>query len=217
MSKLSRRDFIAGAATMAATGSCRTQGKSTASGPQSRFELDEFVDDVKRARAESDAQGAVQEVLARVVSEPRSVILGIGEPRAAGIHQVYRAPDLTILNVVWAPMMILLPHEHRMWATIGIYCGREDNIVWTRTGPRVEAYGAASLSEKEVFSLPDDAVHSVTNPIERMTGALHIYGGDFFATPRSEWDSETLREQPFDLERARRIFEDANRRFEAGR
>jgi predicted metal-dependent enzyme (double-stranded beta helix superfamily) len=113
--------------------------------------------------------------------------------------------------------MILLPHEHRMWATIGIYSGREDNIMWKRTGPCVEACGAASLSEKEVFSLPDDVVHSVTNPIERMTGALHIYGGDFFATPRSEWDAETLREQPFDLERARRIFEQANRRFEAGR
>jgi len=217
MPDLSRRDLIVSAATAAATSSCRTQGEAQAPGPQSRFELDEFVSDVRRARAESDAQGAVQEVLARAVSEPKSVILGIGEPRAAGIHELYRAPDLTILNVVWAPLMILLPHEHRMWATIGIYSGREDNIVWKRIGPQVEAYGAASLSEREVFSLPEDAVHSVTNPIERMTGALHIYGGDFFATPRSEWDAETLREQPFDLVRARRIFEEATRRFEAGR
>ena len=81
----------------------------------------------------------------------------------------------------------------------------------------VEASGAASLSEKEVFSLPHDAIHSVTNPIERMTGAIHIYGGDFFAAPRSEWDAETLRERPFDLAAARKIFERANQRFEAGR
>ena len=192
------------------------QGRA-ASGSPPRFDLDEFVRDVRRARAERDAQRAVQEVLARAVSEPRSVILGIGEPRAAGIHELYRAADLTILNVVWAPLMILLPHEHLMWATIGIYSGREDNILWKRTGSRVEACGACSLREQEVFSLPEDAVHSVTNPIQRMTGALHIYGGDFFATPRSEWDAETLLEQPFDLERARRTFEDANRRFEAGR
>jgi predicted metal-dependent enzyme (double-stranded beta helix superfamily) len=217
MSQLSRRNFIAGSATVAAATSCQTPGKSTASGPPSRFELDEFVASVKRARAESDAQGAVHEVLARALSDPNSVIHGLGEPGAAGIHQVYRAPDLTILNVVWAPLMILLPHEHRMWATIGIYSGREDNIVWTRYGPRVEAARAASLSEKEVFSLPDDAVHSVINPIERTTGALHIYGGDFFATPRSEWDAETLTEEPFDIERARRTFEQATRRFEAGR
>ena len=189
--------------------------KSSAARP--RFDVEEFVAEVRRARAEEDAQGAVHEVLARAVSDPGSVLLALGEPREAGLHEVYRAPDLTILNVVWAPLMVLHPHEHRMWATIGIYGGREDNIVWERTGQRVKACGAASLSEKEVFSLPEDAVHSVTNPIERLTGALHIYGGDFFATPRSEWDPGTLCEQPFDLERARRLFAEANRRFEAGR
>jgi hypothetical protein len=57
----------------------------------------------------------------------------------------------------------------------------------------------------------------VTNPIPRLTGAIHIYGGDFFAPGRSEWDAETLRERPFDLEAARKIFRDANERFEAGR
>ena len=217
MSNFSRREFIASADTVAAASSCHTPMKSKAAAAPTEFDLEQFIADVKRARGEADSQHAVQEVLARAVSDPGSVIRGLGEPQAAGIHQVYRAPDLTILNVVWAPLMILLPHEHRMWASIGIYSGREDNILWTRTGPRVEAHGAASLSEKEVFSLPEDVVHSVTNPIERMTGAIHIYGGDFFATPRNEWDAETLHEQPFDLERARRVFEQATRRFEAGR
>ena len=133
----------------------------------------------------------------------------------AGIHEVYRAEDLTILNVVWAPLMILLPHEHRMWATIGIYSGREDNIVWTPSGDAVEASSSASLSEKEVFSLPEDAVHSVLNPIGRLTGAIHIYGGDFFMPGRSEWDPESLRRRPFDLAAAKRSFELAQKRFEA--
>jgi predicted metal-dependent enzyme (double-stranded beta helix superfamily) len=217
MSNLTRREFIAGAASVAAASSCNTQGKAAASTAAARFDLDQFIAEVKQARTEANAQQAVQDVLARAVSQPQSVLLAIGEPAQAGIHQLYRAPDLTILNVVWAPLMILLPHEHRMWASIGIYSGREDNIVWKRIGPRVEAHGAASLSEREVFSLPEDAVHSVTNPIERNTGAIHIYGGDFFATPRNEWDAETLLEQPFDLERARRVFEAAERRFEAGR
>jgi len=46
----------------------------------------------------------------------------------------------------------------------------------------------------------------VTNPIPRLTGAIHVYGGDFFGAARSEWDPDTLREQPFDVERARRLF-----------
>jgi len=96
-----------------------------------------------------------------------------------------------------------------------LYSGREDNITWKRTGPVIEASGAASLSEKEVFGLPPAGIHSVTNPIRRLTAAIHVYGGDFFAPGRSERDPETLRERPFELEAARETFREANERFEA--
>jgi hypothetical protein len=43
-----------------------------------------------------------------------------------------------------------------------------------------------------------------------LTGAIHIYGGDFFGAPRSEWDAETLLEQPCDGEKMVRRFEQAN-------
>ncbi len=100
-----------------------------------------------------------------------------------------------MLNVVWAPLMMLLPHDHSMWASIAIYTGREDNVLW-------EA----------------DAIHSVTNPIQRLTGAIHVYGGDFFATEgRSEWDPETLRRRPFDLAAARATFREAQELFASGR
>jgi predicted metal-dependent enzyme (double-stranded beta helix superfamily) len=180
-----------------------------------RFEIGRFLEDVRRARGEKDSQKAVEEVLERAVSDPSALLGALGEPKEAGIHPLLQSDDLTVLNVVWAPFMVLLPHEHRMWASIGIYSGREDNIVWQRKGPRIEARGAAALSERDVFGLPDDAIHSVTNPIGRLAGAIHVYGGDFFAVPRSEWDPETLRERPFDLENARRLFREANERFHA--
>jgi predicted metal-dependent enzyme (double-stranded beta helix superfamily) len=180
------------------------------------FDRDRFVEDVKRASREREPQRAVNEVLARAVGEPGLMLAGLGEPRVAGLDALHRADDLTILNVVWAPLMILLPHEHKMWASIGIYTGREDNILWKRKGTGIEAAGAASLAEKQVFPLPGDAIHSVTNPIRRLTGAIHIYGGDFFARPRSEWDPETLRERPFDLAAAQATFREANQRFAAG-
>lgn len=177
------------------------------------FDVDRFVEDVQRGNAEADRQTAVHEVLTRAVSDPDAIQKSVGAPREAGIHTLFRGADLTILNVVWAPLMLLLPHDHRMWASIGIYTGREDNILWQRSGSSVEASRAVSLSEREAFRLPADAIHSVTNPIPRLTGAIHVYGGDFFATPRSEWDPETLIERPFDLEAARRSFEESNERF----
>jgi len=50
-------------------------------------------------------------------------------------------PFVSVLNVIWAPFMLLLPHDHKMWASIGIYTGREDNIIWERRGPVAHVYG----------------------------------------------------------------------------
>jgi predicted metal-dependent enzyme (double-stranded beta helix superfamily) len=210
-SGLSRRSFLSAAAGLVAASATAESATTTLPG---QFDRERFIDEVKRAAGEGDSQRAVQEVLERAVSDPRAVLSGLGEPSAVGIQTLYRAPDLTILNVIWAPLMVLLPHNHNMWATIGIYTGREDNIVWERKAADViEASGAASLSEREVFNLSVDSIHSVTNPIPRLTGAIHIYGGDFFAMPRSEWDAETLRERPMDLKALQKRFEDANERF----
>ena len=140
---------------------------------------------------------------------------GLGEPSIAGLHTLYHSDDLTVLSVVWAPLMVLMPHNHNMWASIGIYTGREDNLLWRRQGPVVTATGATAITAGDVFGLPRDAIHSVTNPIERLTGAIHVYGGDFFAPGRSEWDPETLREQPWDIEAAQDKFRKAAARFNA--
>jgi len=215
--RFSRRTFLTGAAGLVLAGPAIAAAADRRKVMSTRFDLDRFIDDVKRANQETDSQAAVQEVLRRAVMDPGAVLAAIGKPDAVGIQTLHRADDLTILNVVWAPLMVLLPHNHRMWASIGIYTGREDNIVWERQGDVIEAAGAAALSEKEVFGLPVDAIHSVTNPIRKATGAIHIYGGDFFAPGRSEWDSESLHERPFDLEAARRVFEEANERFKATR
>jgi hypothetical protein len=56
----------------------------------------------------------------------------------------------------------------------------------------------------------------VTNPIARLTGAIHVYGGDFFGAERSEWDPETLQEGRYDAAKTMRLFEEANALYRAG-
>jgi predicted metal-dependent enzyme (double-stranded beta helix superfamily) len=58
-------------------------------------------------------------VLARAVSEPAAVIKALGEPQRGEAHTLYRSSELTILNVIWAPWMTILPHNHHMWTIIG--------------------------------------------------------------------------------------------------
>ncbi len=182
------------------------------------FDLEQFIADCREALAESSGHKAVREVVARAVSDPGAVIKALGEPKRAGMTALHQSADLTIVDFHWGPSMTLMPHDHRMWGVIGVYTGREDNIFWRRIktdegGTRVEAAGARAISAKEVEPLGRDIVHSVTNPLPRITGALQVYGGDFFAAVRSEWDPETLRERPFDLERAKRVFEETNERW----
>ncbi|NQV57185.1 MAG: hypothetical protein HQ503_15105 [Rhodospirillales bacterium] len=181
------------------------------------FDTEEFVETCKIAARESDAQKSIREILAEAVSEPGEVLKSLGEPSQAGLHKLYQADELTILNIVWAPLMTLMPHNHNMWAIIGIYTGREDNIFWRRVGDKIEAAGAKALCEGDAEPLGKDIIHSVTNPIEKFTGGIHVYGGDFFADGRSEWDPEALTERDYDVDRARRVFADANARFEAGK
>jgi predicted metal-dependent enzyme (double-stranded beta helix superfamily) len=184
------------------------------------FDLDQFVADCRSARAANRSSKTICEVVKRAVSDPAGLLKVLGEPDRAGIKELYRTSDLTILNVVWAPRMMIMPHNHHMWAIIGVYGGREDNIFWRRIAEagegQLEAAGARSLSVKDTRLLGEDIIHSVTNPTPKFTAAIHVYGGDFFAAHRSEWDPETLSEQPSDGERARQIFEEANRRYAAG-
>ena len=184
------------------------------------FDLDQFIADCRAARAEDDSHKAVKEVVARAVSDPSGVLAGLGEPKRAAVEKLYHAPDLTIINVIWAPRMAIMPHNHEMWAVIGVYTGREDNIFWRRMKDapdgRIEAAGAKALSAKDVTPLGQDIIHSVLNPIPRLTGAIHVYGGDFFEEPRSEWDPESLAESPYDGKKTLRLFEEANAIYGVG-
>ncbi len=188
------------------------------------FQKDRFVEDCKLAVGEG--QKATRELVLEAVADPSGIVSELGEPTKAGVYPLYHADDLTVLNFVWAPCMTLLPHNHNMFAVIGIYSGREDNIFWRRiddgvgngTGPRIEAAGADSLEPGQVATLGHDIIHSVANPITKLTSAIHVYGGDFFNSPepRSQWDHETLVEQPWDMDNTRAVFRQAEMRFEAG-
>src|SRR5688500_1523165 len=92
----------------------------------SPFDVARLIDDCRTALAQAPAERAVRELVARVVSEPSAVLRALGEPKRAGIQKLHHGPELTVLNVIWAPRMTIMPHDHRMWAVIGLYSGCEE-------------------------------------------------------------------------------------------
>jgi predicted metal-dependent enzyme (double-stranded beta helix superfamily) len=212
-----RRAVVAGAVAVASQlvfsdPSVASSKRSTSIGAGS-LDIERFVADCVAANQEGDAQAAVREVLARAVSTPDAVLAALGEPARAELNVLHTSETLTIFAATWTPQMNLMPHNHLMWANIGIYTGREDNIFWKRSADGIEAYAVDALFVKDTALLPEDAVHSVTNPLLRFTGGIHIYGGDFFDTTRSQWDAETLEEEPSDGAVIRGIFQRENERL----
>jgi len=120
-----------------------------------------------------------------------------------------------VLNVIWPPGMALYPHDHNLWAVIGIYGGQEDNTFFTRHRGETSLVraGFKTLQSQDTIVLGKDAIHAVNNPRPVYTGAIHVYGGDFFEVPRSQWASESSEETPYSVEQAMRAFADANERW----
>lgn len=178
------------------------------------FELEVFVDNCITALKNVNPARSVSDLVEEAISNPESFMRVVGKPERAGINKLYVSETLTIANVVWAPKMTLLPHNHNMWAVIGVYKGREDNIFWRRIkddkNNRIEAAGAKSLATGDVTILGKNIIHSVTNPTSILTGAIHVYDGNFFEKERSEWNPLDLEEKPYDIEKNLALFEAEN-------
>ena len=173
------------------------------------FDTDTLVADCLAAVRGVDAHRAVREVVLRTLEKPSPVQKALAKDEG-GLEAIYVSDELTVMNVIWAPGMKLYPHDHRMWAVIGIYGGTEDNTLYRRGEESIVKAGGRELHESDVLSLGADAIHAVANPERRFTGAIHFYGGDFINQPRSQWDPDTLVEEPYDLVRIRKLFAEAN-------
>jgi predicted metal-dependent enzyme (double-stranded beta helix superfamily) len=179
------------------------------------LEVDDIVFRCRAALAEHSPVLAVRDVLDELVAEPSALERAVGPVELGGISPLHNTPDLTILRVAWTPGMVLYPHEHRMWAAIGMYGGQEDNAFYRRAPRGLEPAGAKEVPAGDVLVLGEDVIHSVANTHSDFAVALHVYGGDFFNGARSEWDFETFTERPRDLDRTRRLFDEANERWRA--
>jgi predicted metal-dependent enzyme (double-stranded beta helix superfamily) len=177
------------------------------------FDLDEFVSDCQTAVAEPQPNLAIKEVLEHAMRNPAAVARVL-PPDRAEIIPLHVSPELTVLKVIWAPRMNFRPHNHLMWAAIGLYGGQEDNVFYRRSDVGLSRAGGRELRTGDVALLGKDAIHAVTNPLRTYTGAVHVYGGDLPACQgRSEWDNQTFEELEYDFDRTVRYFEDANARL----
>ena len=115
------------------------------------FEVDTLVASCRSSLAEPEPRRAVHEILVETLERTDWVAEQLGRSEG-GLEVLFNSPELTVLNVVWAPRMSLYPHDHRMWAVIGIYGGGEDNTLFRRGSEGlVESGGKASAKERRLL------------------------------------------------------------------
>jgi len=177
--------------------------------------VDDIVERCRTAIGEHTPSLAVRDVVEEIVRAPGALAAAIGPISEGGIRPLHRSDDLTVLHIAWTPGMRLNPHNHGMFAVVGMYGGQEDNSYYRRADGGLATAGGRSLVAGDVLVLGEDAIHAVANPLREYAVALHVYGGDFFDAERSEWDEETFTERPRDIEGTMRRFAEANARWAA--
>src|SRR4051812_30368683 len=96
------------------------------------LDTDAFVADCRSALTETNAIGAVRELVERTVRDLGPEAAADTAAPETTYSVVHRSDDLTVLRLLLPPGMATRAHTHRMWAVVGICAGQEDNAFFRR-------------------------------------------------------------------------------------
>ena len=161
------------------------------------FELLEFTTACKRVVA--NGPKAILELMQDTLQDLESVKKATAELSAASpIALLHEAEDLLIANIALEALTDSPAHNHTMWAVIGIYQGREDNVFFERRNDTLSEKNRRAVHAGEAIVLGPEVIHAVSNPLSTPTLGIHVYGGNLRTAQRSMWHPKTLQECPYD-------------------
>ncbi|MDG2304092.1 MAG: cysteine dioxygenase family protein [Candidatus Binatia bacterium] len=161
------------------------------------------VDRCRAAVTGADPQGEIAVILLEAAKNPAVASAIVAREGLFTLEDlaIHRSDDLTVLAASIPPGFSAAPHNHNIWSVVSVCQGQEDNRFFERDGDGLKVAGEVSVVAPGVLQNAAEAIHSIGNPLETPLLALHVYGGDLFATPRSNWDPDTHKEIPFAWEK----------------
>lgn len=111
-------------------------------------------------------------------------------------YPLYVAPDgsYCITAVSFAPGSSTAVHDHRIWGVVGIYQGMEEQEFYKFDEQRKLYKAGYMLSlpgDCSYLLPPHEEIHSVSNPGERPSVSIHVYGADITKIARHSYNLET--------------------------
>ncbi len=168
------------------------------------FTASRFIEDCRRALREPEPIARVRALLATAIADPAALDAALGpvapgEDDCAQYLFLHRSAELTVMRVIMPPHLESPPHDHLVWAAIGLYRGREHNVLYRQRSGHLLEVGVRHLEAPEVMVLSPDIIHGISNPLGERSYALHVYGGALANPARSLWNPFTLDAEKFRL------------------
>ena len=175
------------------------------------YTLEDCVRDVReivdRGLDEPQTIELISEPLERLVARRDCLadFEGNDDPNPERGFPIFRADNLAIIAVVWAPRSSAPIHNHNGWAIEGVIEGVEINRNYQRLDDgsepwraKLEEVGPCEIRAGQTTSLllPPNDIHSVEIP-EGKTLAVHVYGVDLPKQWRYQFDLESGEVTPF--------------------
>ena len=167
------------------------------------FDVQDFIARCREFVGGPDGARQVLDLMRSVIGDAdgiKTALVGEGESqRAIRDLTLFRSPELFVLNATVPPHFKSPPHDHCMWAVIGIYQGQEDNTFYRRSAEGLKEINRREIRAGDAILLGPEVIHAIANPLGSSTLGLHVYGGDIFAARRSMWHPRTGEELPYDV------------------
>ena len=167
------------------------------------FDVQDFIASCKQFVGAPDGTKRVLDLVRSVVGDAQgiksAIVPGGDSPRAIRDLALFRSSELFVLNAAVYPHLKSPPHDHRVWAVIGIYEGQENNTFYRRSSEGLEEINRREIRAGEAILLGPEVIHAIENPLGSSTLGLHVYGGDILAATRSMWHPRTGEELPYDV------------------
>ena len=167
------------------------------------IDLDVFVKKCKSAIANEDPTSKIEALIRDAIVDPKGLHAAFCSRitgKSLRDRIVYNDDELTVLQVATVPGLRSPVHNHNMWAVIGVYDGEEHNAFYEQTKDGLKQIGERHLKEGDIAVLKTDTIHAITNPSERKSNAIHVYGGNLITREgRSMWNPRSQKCEDYEI------------------
>lgn len=155
------------------------------------FSLETFIAEAREAAAAPDPVTTIDALFARRFADPASLAAAMPD-FAEDEVLLHEDATVSIWHERFLPTEILPPHNHAVPAAIGVYAGRERNVLYRQGGPKgLTRCGALDLGPGDTYLFGATDMHTVQALDGEPSLGLHVYLGPLTQAERHlyEWDS----------------------------